>query len=153
LEYNKFSNSIKARMTDITTTRGHIYKSCNWDCIICFLHIDLKVSLERCIQFLFTMFVIERSLLTMLFNPARDWLKKRRKVYPVLLFSFKSPLSFDDSFPQSHCYCYFIIDTWHIIYSQRFLPHQNISKMLCYHLKIAKMKSFLSLEIVGIVYI
>jgi hypothetical protein len=74
LNYNKFYNWIKTRMTDITTTRGHIYKSCNWDCIICFLHIDLKISLERCIQFLFTMFVTQRSLLTMLFNPARDWL-------------------------------------------------------------------------------
>jgi len=33
---------------------------------------DLKTSLERCSQFLFIMFVTERSLLTMLFKPARD---------------------------------------------------------------------------------
>jgi len=33
LDYNKFYNWIKTRMTDVTTTRGHIYKSCNWDCI------------------------------------------------------------------------------------------------------------------------
>jgi len=47
LDYNKFYNWIKTRMTDITTTWGHIYKSCNWDCIICFLRIALKISLEK----------------------------------------------------------------------------------------------------------
>jgi len=35
---------MKTRMTETTSTRGHIYKSCNWDCIICFLHIDLKID-------------------------------------------------------------------------------------------------------------
>ncbi len=48
--------------------RGHIYKSCNCDCIICFFHIDLKTYLERCSELLFIMFVTKRSVLTMLFS-------------------------------------------------------------------------------------
>ena len=39
-----------------------------------FLQVDLKISRERCVQFLSNMLVTERSLLAILFKPARDQL-------------------------------------------------------------------------------